>query len=105
MRNMRHEYEGLSADYLGLVSWQLNLPVKLRMYDSPEELWQALARGDIDLIPSVAAFDANDAFVFSAPYASDKPVLGINDRDTRPLADDLADTDVAMVRDYLPFLR
>ncbi|MCU6427933.1 transporter substrate-binding domain-containing protein [Enterobacter sichuanensis] len=102
MRNMRHEYEGLSADYLGLVSWQLNLPVKLRMYDSPEELWQALARGDIDLIPSVAAFDANDAFVFSAPYASDKPVLGINDRDTRPLADDLADTDVAMVRDYLP---
>lgn len=102
MRNIRHEYEGLSADYLGLVSWQLNLPVQVKMYDSQEELWQALARGDIDLIPSVSAFDANDAFVFSMPYASDKPVLGANDRDTQPLADDLANTDVAMVRDYLP---
>lgn len=44
MRNMRQEYEGLSADYLGLVSWQLNLPVQVKMYDSQEDLWQALAR-------------------------------------------------------------
>lgn len=102
MRNVRHEYEGLSADYLALVSWQLDLPVHVKMYDSSEEVWQALARGDIDLIPSVSAFEATDAFVFSAPYASDKPVLGTNDRDTQPLADDLANTDVAMVRDYLP---
>lgn len=101
MRNIRYEYEGLSADYIGLLSWQLNLPVKVKMYDTPEELWQALAHGDIDLIPSVGAFEANDAFVFSTPYASDKPILGVNDRDTQLLAEDLADTDVAMVRDYL----
>lgn len=102
MRNVRHEYEGLSADYLGLVSWQLDLPVRIKMYNSPEEVWQALARGDIDIIPSVTAFEANDAFVFSTPYASDKPVLGTSDRNTQPLTEDLANMDVAMVRDYLP---
>lgn len=102
MRNIRNEYEGLSADYTGLVAWQLNLPVKIKVFSSSEEAWQALARGDIDLIPSVAAFPDNDAFAFSLPYASDKPVLGLNDSDTAPLAEDLRDTDVAMPRDYLP---
>lgn len=102
MRNIRNEYEGLSADYTGLVAWQLNLPVKIKVFSSSEEAWQALARGDIDLIPSVAAFPDNDAFAFSLPYASDKPVLGLNDNDTAPLAEDLRDTDVAMPRDYLP---
>lgn len=102
MRNIRNEFEGLSADYTGLVAWQLNLPVKIKVFSSSEEAWQALARGDIDLIPSVAAFPDNDAFAFSLPYASDKPVLGLNDSDTAPLAEDLRDTDVAMPRDYLP---
>lgn len=102
MRNIRNEYEGLSADYIGLVAWQLNLPVKVKVFDSSDEVWQALARGDIDLIPSVAAFPNNDVFAFSLPYASDKPVLGLNDSDTKPLAEDLRNTDVAMVRDYLP---
>ena len=102
MRNIRNEYEGLSADYTGLVAWQLNLPVKIKVFSSSEEAWQALARGDIDLIPSVAAFPDNDGFAFSLPYASDKPVLGLNDSDTAPLAEDLRDTDVAMPRDYLP---
>ncbi|MFH5069613.1 transporter substrate-binding domain-containing protein [Enterobacter cloacae complex sp. 2024EL-00215] len=102
MRNIRNEYEGLSADYTGLVAWQLNLPVNVKVFSSSEEAWQALARGDIDLIPSVAAFPDNETFAFSLPYASDKPVLGLNDSDTAALAEDLHDTDVAMPRDYLP---
>ena len=71
------------------------------MYDSQEEQgrrWRAV----ISILSPGLRLDANDAFVFSTPHASDKPVLGANDRDTQPLADDLANTDVAMVRDYLP---
>lgn len=102
MINNRREFEGLSADYIGRIGWQLNLPVSIQAYPSLTELWQALARGDIDLIPSVPAFHNDSDFLFSHSYASERPVIGVNTDDKHPLADDLAGNNVAMAKDYLP---
>lgn len=101
MRNIRQEYEGLSADYASLVEHQLGLPVSVRMFDTPDEAWTALSRGEIDFIPSVNAFRDDGNFILTKPYASEKPVLGIEISDTEPLPPNLENTTVAMVRDYL----
>ncbi|MXP57135.1 transporter substrate-binding domain-containing protein [Pantoea sp. Taur] len=102
MRNIRQEYEGLSADYAALMQHQLGLPVSVRMFDTPDEAWTALSRGEIDFIPSVNAFRDDGNFVLTQPYASEKPVLGIEMSHTEPLPQNLENTTVAMVRDYLP---
>ncbi|WP_231853689.1 transporter substrate-binding domain-containing protein [Erwinia billingiae] len=102
MINNRHEFEGLSADYIGRIGWQLNLPVVIRSYPTITAQWQALAQGEIDLIPSVPQFRKDSDFQLSRPYASEKPVLGVNTDDKQPLPEDLNEITVAMAKDYLP---
>lgn len=102
MRNIRREYEGLSADYIGLISWQLNLPVKIIQYDTTEELWEALSTGKIDIIPSMTIAPANRQYIYSIPYATDTPIIGINTTTRTTLPETLEKVDVAMVKGYLP---
>lgn len=102
MRNMRQEYEGVSADYISMVAAQLRLSVVIKQYNDSSQLWQALARGEIDLIPSVPAFSDDPDYDFSIPYAVEKPVLGVNINDIQTLPYDLRDINVAMVKDFLP---
>lgn len=102
MRNIRDEYEGISADYSDIVARQLDLPVTIKMYSDRTALWQALAKGEIDLIPSVPSFSDDPDFAFSLPYAQEKPVIGVNSNDLRTLPYDLNNINVAMVKDYLP---
>lgn len=102
MINNRREYEGLSADYLGRIAWQLDLQLSIRSYPDNAALWQALAKGEIDLIPSMPYFHNDADFQLSHPYAHERPVLGVNSDDKHPLPMDLADITVAMAKDYLP---
>ncbi|MDI3438719.1 transporter substrate-binding domain-containing protein [Erwinia sp. V90_4] len=102
MRNMRQEYEGVSADYISMVAVQLGLPVVVKQYDDSKMLWQALAKGEIDLIPSVPGFSDDPDYDFSLPYAVEKPVLGVNINDIQTLPYDLRNINVAMVKDFLP---
>lgn len=57
----QHEYEGLSADYAGIIAEQLGIPVEVRRYDSRHEAITALREGSIDLLGSSNAFEAADA--------------------------------------------
>ncbi|NUU65478.1 transporter substrate-binding domain-containing protein [Enterobacteriaceae bacterium BIT-l23] len=102
MCNIRNEYEGLSADYLGLIAHQLNLPVRIQRFASQEALWAALAEGKIDAVPSVDNFIDTHNVALTNSYASEKPVLGADFTRRVDLPDDLAGRDIAMVRDYLP---
>ncbi|WAH61999.1 hypothetical protein LZ023_36495 (plasmid) [Pseudomonas silvicola] len=45
MRNIRGEFEGISADYVGLIAQQLGVPVRIETFNDPEKRWQALAAG------------------------------------------------------------
>lgn len=102
MRNIRNEFEGLSADYAYLIAEQLKLPLRIKQFDTPEEAWRALSQGEIDFIPSVGTLSEDETFATSRPYATERPVIGVDFNDIKALPDDLANTQVAMVRDYLP---
>lgn len=103
INNSQSDYEGLSADYAGLIGEQLGVPVEVRRYPSRERALDALRAGEIDLLGSSNAFEANDAqLALSLPYADDLPV--IVSRKGKPLrdGDDLAGLRLAMVDHYLP---
>lgn len=101
LRNESRQYEGLSADVLGLVANQLGLKVSIKRFDDRDQLWQALASGDVDIIPTVTRFNDPQRVFYSIPYASEQPVLAVRSDDNRPLPLDLADTLVAVSADYL----
>jgi two-component system sensor histidine kinase EvgS len=101
MRTLTREFEGLSADYLAQIAAQLNLKVEVVRFESDDKLWRALTTGEIDLVPSVTHFPANNRFISSDPYAIEQPVLAVKTSDNQALPKDLANTRVAIAADYL----
>ncbi|MEX5352988.1 transporter substrate-binding domain-containing protein [Pseudomonas juntendi] len=69
-------FEGITADYAGLVAAQLRLQVQVEVFRSFEDAATALRAGRIDLLGSVTAQRALEAGLrLSRPYASDQPTL------------------------------
>ena len=98
-----HDYEGITADYAGILAKALALPVSVVRYPSREAAIQALEEGKIDLLGSANGFEASNAdIVLSTPYAVDQPVLVTRDTETRPLDDGLAGLRLSLVYHYLP---
>lgn len=98
-----HDYEGITADYAGILAKALALPVTVVRYPSREAAIQALEEGKIDLLGSANGFEASNAdIVLSTPYAVDQPVLVTRDTETRPLDDGLAGLRLSLVYHYLP---
>ncbi|MGB5955446.1 transporter substrate-binding domain-containing protein [Pseudomonas sp.] len=98
-----HDYEGLSADYAGIVAEQLGVAIEIRRYDSRHEAIAALREGSIDLLGSSNAFEAADAQLgLSTPYADDLPVIVTREGRSLKNAPDLAGLRLAMVDHYLP---
>lgn len=97
------DYEGLTADYAGLLSNTLAVPVKVLRYGSREAAIRALETGDIDLLGSSNGFEAaNPNLTLSEPYAVDRPVLVTRESETRSLSEGLAGMRLALVYHYLP---
>ncbi|MGY2401598.1 transporter substrate-binding domain-containing protein [Pseudomonas sp. SDO5271_S396] len=98
-----HDYEGLTADYAGLLARALALPVKVLRYPTRQAAIQALEAGAIDLLGSSNGFEAaNPDLVLSEPYAVDQPVLVTREGETRSLSDGLAGLRLSLVYHYLP---
>ncbi|MBH3428420.1 transporter substrate-binding domain-containing protein [Pseudomonas alkylphenolica] len=98
-----HDYEGLTADYAGLISELLGIPVEVRRFADRSQALAALHDGKIDLLGSSNAFEADDAhLVLSHPYADDQPVIVIGSGKTLALNDKLEGKRLAMVDHYLP---
>ncbi|WP_369992048.1 transporter substrate-binding domain-containing protein [Pseudomonas xanthosomatis] len=96
-------YEGLSADYAGLIGEQLGVAVQVIRYPDRAQAIAALHKGEIDLLGSSNAFEAADAgLALSQPYADDLPVIVA--RHGHPLRDagDLTGMRLAMVDHYWP---
>ncbi len=97
------DYEGFTADYAGIISRALGLPVKVQRFDSRQSAMAALGDGDIDLLGSANGFEALDHNIkLSTPYAVDQPVLVTRIGETRSLTNGLADMRLSMVYHYLP---
>ncbi|OLS62289.1 transporter substrate-binding domain-containing protein [Pseudomonas putida] len=78
------DYEGLTADYAGLLGELLGLDLRVRRYASRSAALDALARGEIDLLGTSNADEAlRSGLLLSQPYAENLPVLvSRNDRAT-----------------------
>ncbi|MBF8722576.1 transporter substrate-binding domain-containing protein [Pseudomonas guariconensis] len=98
------DYEGISADYAGLIAKQLGVEIEVRRFPDRQAAIDALRAGSIDLLGSSNAFEAADAqMVLSQPYAEDLPVIvSRQDRMLALHAKDLAGLRLAMVDHYLP---
>lgn len=98
-----HDYEGLSADYAGLLGSATGLPVTVQRFSSRGAAIEALESGKVDLLGTANGFEAHNAdIVLSAPYAVDQPVLVTREGETRSLSDGLAGLRLSMVYHYLP---
>ena len=99
----QHDYEGLSADYAGIIGEQLDIPIEVRRFDSRHEAITALRDGRIDLLGSSNAFEAADAELsLSTPYADDLPVIVTREGRSLKSTPELAGLRLAMVDHYLP---
>ncbi|MBF8669145.1 transporter substrate-binding domain-containing protein [Pseudomonas putida] len=99
----QRDYEGLSADYAGIIAEQLGTAIEVRRYDSRHEAIAALRDGRIDLLGSSNAFEAADAQLsLSASYADDLPVIVTREGRSLKNTPDLAGLRLAMVDHYLP---
>jgi len=97
------DYEGVTADYAGLLGATLGLPVTIRRFASRDLALQALVAGKIDLLGSANSYDlAVPNVVLSQPYAEDQPVLVTRENETRPLDTGLKDLRLSMIEHYLP---
>jgi len=97
------DYEGITADYAGILGRALGLSVKVQSFATREAAISALEQGRIDLLGSANGFEAvNKNIALSTPYAIDQPVLVTREDETRALNDGLAGMRLSMVYHYLP---
>lgn len=69
------DYEGISADYVGILGKVLGVKVSVRRFATRQAALQALAEGRVDLLArsnDIAGYE--DRFVLSSPYAADLPM-------------------------------
>ena len=97
------DFEGLTADYVQLLSQLLRVNILVKRYASRPLALEALKRGELDLLSSANGFEAQDRqLVLSLAYADDSPVLVTRSGDPHALPMDLAGKRLAMLDHYLP---
>ena len=98
-----NEYEGLTADFAGLISELLGIPIEVRRFANRDQAVAALQAGQIDLLGSANGFEAAHAhLVLSRPYTDDQPVIVTAAGKRLPADASLDGLRVAMVDHYLP---
>lgn len=97
------EYQGLTADYAGLVGNALGLPVRVQRFPSRPAAVAALKSGRIDLLGSANGYEVTtQGLALSRPYAIDQPVLVTREDETRALDTGLDGMRLSMLYHYLP---
>jgi two-component system sensor histidine kinase EvgS len=97
------DYEGLSADYAGLIGEQLGVSFQVKRYPTRALAIAALHRGEIDLLGTSNAFEAADAeLTLSQPYADDLPVIVARQGQSLREPGAMSGVRLAMVDHYLP---
>lgn len=97
------DYEGMTADFAGILGRALGMPIRVQRFASRQEAVKALTQGQIDLLGSANGFEAaTPGVVLSRPYAVDQPVLVTREDENRPLDTGMAGLRLSMVYHYLP---
>lgn len=91
-------YEGLSADYLQLLSEALKLKIELRLFNTKEDAILAIKAGKLDLLTGASGYEASQGLLLSQAYVDNQAVLCTSEK----LAAEQTPTNIAMPYDYLP---
>jgi two-component system sensor histidine kinase EvgS len=96
----RNRYQGLSADYLSLVSAKLGIPVRILGFAKREQGVRALLNGDIDLLTSANGYERGvSGLSFTRDYLSDRSVV-VGRGDDSSLSSTLSGKRVALLDGY-----
>jgi two-component system, NarL family, sensor histidine kinase EvgS len=72
----RNRYQGLSADYLSLISAKLDMPVQLTGFADPEDMVTALLAGRVDVLTTTNSYQrAIKGLTFTREYLPDRTVV------------------------------
>ena len=97
------DYEGLTADYAGLLQQLLHVDIEVHRYASRDEAVRAIKAGAADLLGTANRYETQDPQLRkSSAYADDQPVLVTRTDATLPLDPELAGKRLAMLYHYLP---
>ncbi|HCS43149.1 MAG TPA: hybrid sensor histidine kinase/response regulator [Pseudomonas sp.] len=97
------DYEGLTADYAGLLRQLLHVEIAVQRYESRDDAVRAIKQGTADLLGTANSFEAeNQELRMSSAYAVDQPVLVTRTESSQPLDPDLAGKRLATLYHYLP---
>ncbi|WP_226685233.1 ATP-binding protein [Shewanella indica] len=91
-------YEGLSADYLQLLSDLLKVRIELRLFNSKEDAILAIKAGELDLLTGASDYEASQGLLLSQAYVDNQAALYTSEK----LPSEKVPTHIAMVYDYLP---
>ncbi|AOE82505.1 hypothetical protein A7318_28080 (plasmid) [Pseudomonas lurida] len=95
------EYEGLIADYAGLISKLLNIPITVRRYSNNLEKISALENGEVDIISSTSSeIKAKIKISETQPYLEDRQTLVSRGNPDNMLANKLSGKKIAIVEGY-----
>ncbi|MGB6215069.1 transporter substrate-binding domain-containing protein [Pseudomonas mandelii] len=96
-------YEGMTADYVKLLSELLGIQIEIRRFDSRAKVVEALKNKELDLLGTANCFEEIDPDLFmSSSYANDQPTLVTRNDDRLPPNMNLAGKKIAMLYHYLP---
>lgn len=91
-------YEGLTADYLNIISSILGLNVNIVLFNSRFDAINAIKNGDIDVLPTSNIFEKYYGLNLSIPYIKDYPSLYTSKRNLK----ENKINSIAIAYDYLP---
>jgi two-component system sensor histidine kinase EvgS len=97
------KYEGITADYINLISQLLHTPIQVRRFNSRTDVIQALKNGEIDLLGTANGFEeADPELLMSEAYAEDSPVLVAPNDNGNSIISDMTGKKISMLYHYLP---
>ncbi|BCV51498.1 ATP-binding protein [Shewanella algae] len=91
-------YEGLSADYLQVLSETLRVKIELHFFNSRQNAIAAVKAGELDLLTTSNRYEEVHELQLSHAYIDNVPVLYVSEK----LPATAAPTRIAMAYDYLP---
>ncbi|WP_296257615.1 MULTISPECIES: transporter substrate-binding domain-containing protein [unclassified Pseudomonas] len=96
----RNRYQGLSADYLSLISAKLDIPVRVSGFAKREQAVAALLSGEVDLLSSASGYERGASGLgFTRDYLSDRSVV-VGRGDDQSLSTSLSGKRIALLDGY-----
>lgn len=99
-------YEGVTADIVGILKSSLGIDVVVKTYSSREKAIEAVKNEDADFIGSANSYEVGEGLLLTNPYIMDEPAIykrfGVNNDEIKSFAIPESYLPLSEVIRYLP---